>query len=94
MPKTLGGIQFIRNGLQYDYCFIEAIESLCQCCDKVVVVDAGSDDGTDEVLRVMESMHRNLRVIYMMAQDWNIQKGKEKLAHFQNAASKQLDTDY
>lgn len=49
--KTLGGYICIRNGLDLDYCFKEAIESLLPVCDMVGVSDAESTDGTQEFLR-------------------------------------------
>lgn len=43
---TLGGNVCIRNGIQLDYCWEEAIKSLLPICDKVIVCDSDSDDGT------------------------------------------------
>lgn len=47
---TLGGNVSIRNGIELDYCFEEAIESLLPVCDEVVVCDGESTDGTWEFL--------------------------------------------
>jgi hypothetical protein len=44
--KTLGGAIFVRNAIQYDYNIIESINCLLAMCDEVVVLDAGSTDGT------------------------------------------------
>lgn len=46
MAKTLGGAIFIRNAVQYDYHILESIDCLVAMCDNVVVLDAGSTDGT------------------------------------------------
>lgn len=51
MSITLGGNICIRNGLELDYCFIEAIKSLLAVCDEVVVCDGESTDGTQELIR-------------------------------------------
>lgn len=46
MAKTLTGVVFIRNGITYDYHICETIDCLVDGCDKVIVLDAGSTDGT------------------------------------------------
>lgn len=48
---TLDGLICIRNGLAFDYCFVEAIQSLLPVCDRVIVCDGESTDGTQELLR-------------------------------------------
>lgn len=48
---TLGGNVCIRNGIELDYCFREAISSLLPVCDEVVVCDGQSTDGTQEEIR-------------------------------------------
>lgn len=92
MSKTLGGLLFIRNGLEFDYCFQEAIHSLQALCDKVVVLDAGSTDGTAEIVQKYED--QNTMVVCLGEDEWHKQQGREKLAYFQNLALSFLDTDY
>lgn len=89
---TLGGIMFIRNGEQYDYCYREAIVCLQALCDSVVVLDAGSDDGTAEMLQQYED--QNTMVICLGKDEWDKQQGREKLSYFQNLCLSFLDTDY
>lgn len=82
----IGGVQFILNGIKYDYCFRESIKSMMACCDEVHVLDAGSDDGTQNVLLQMEEVFGGGLKIYLM-QDrslWDSMKGHEKLSYFQN----------
>lgn len=47
---TLAGILCIRNGLELDYCFREAGESLLAVCDELVICDCDSTDGTRAVI--------------------------------------------
>ena len=94
MSQTLGGTLFVHNGETFDYCYKETIESLCQFCSKVVVVDAGSTDSTTNVLKWLESIHLNLKVIYLPNSDWEAQPGWQKLAYFQNIAIEALGTDW
>ncbi len=94
--KSLGGSLFIRNNYQFDYCAEESIKSLLEFCDKVSVVDAGSSDGTVDMLRELEAVNKNLLVTYLKEQDWLDQQGKgySKLCHFTDMAISKLDTDY
>lgn len=94
MSKTLGGATFIRNGIQFDYNFKETITCLCELCDHVVVVDAGSRDGTQMLLYKMNLLHANLTVITLNEDDWNEQHGRQKLSYFSNIALGALDTDW
>ena len=61
--KSLGGSLFVRNAIKYDYCIEEAVLSLVPICDEITIGDAGSDDGTLDVLRKLESDHNNIKVI-------------------------------
>lgn len=84
--KQLAGTMFVRNGIQYDYCFMEAIESLLNFCDAVYVVDAGSDDGTTELLSSIT--HINFFLIKRTKEEWDAQKGtgQKKLCYFTDIA--------
>ncbi|HEY8658012.1 MAG TPA: hypothetical protein VIM07_00765 [Chitinophagaceae bacterium] len=84
MDKTLAGCTFIRNGIEFDYCFIETIKSIQKCCDHVFIVDAGSDDGTVCELKKMQD--NKTTIIYLSKLDWDNQHGKEKLSYFSNIA--------
>lgn len=94
--KSLGGSLFIRNNYQFDYCAEESIKSLLEFCDCVSVVDAGSGDGTVEMLKKLQSTNKNLIVTYLTEQDWVNQNGTgySKLCHFTDIAISKLDTDY
>jgi len=92
MNKTLGGIVWSYNGLSQDYCLKESILSLKECCDEVVVLDAGSTDGTAEFIKQFEDY--KTKVILLDNSEWVAQTGKEKLNYFQNVALKHLSSDY
>lgn len=94
MGNTLGGTMFVRDGLRFDYCFVEAIKSLLDFCDKVVVVDAGSTDGTIPVLGELQSQNEKLRVFLSDGYEWDKMPGKEKLVHYTDMAINLLDTDW
>jgi len=85
--KELAGVTFIRNAIEFDYHIIETIKSLLECCDHVFVVDAGSDDGTSELLsKFWEEANAPLDLIHLRPEDWFAQQGREKLSYFTNIA--------
>lgn len=87
--NKLCGTLFVRNGIEYDYCFMEAIQSLMDVCDYTIVVDVGSDDGTLEQLQTI--LHPCFKLISLPKSDWDNQHGKEKLAYFTNVAIQEAD---
>lgn len=93
MSKTIGAVTFCIDPLKYDYCFKESIECLVEMCDKVVVLDAGSEDGSIEILKSLESEKVKL-VCLERGRYWDQIRGREKLSFFQNMALQHLDTDY
>lgn len=58
----LGGSLFIHNGMKYDYCLRESIESILELCDEVVVLEAESDDNTLDFLHAMSRYYPKMRV--------------------------------
>lgn len=84
MGKQLAGTLLIRNGCEFGYCFEAAILSLQDICDHVFVVEAGS---TDNTLQVLKGISTNRTTILQCTKDqWDSQKGKEKLSYFSNIA--------
>lgn len=88
----LGGVIFTYNTISQDYTTTESIQCLKDCCDEVVVLDAGSTDGTADF--VSKFKDDKTKVVLLDKSDWDAQTGKEKLAYFQNEALKYLDCDY
>lgn len=86
MSKKLAGTTFIRNGIIFDYSFMETILGLLECCDHVFVVDAGSSDGTLETLRVIVS--DKITLIERPNEEWESRQGtgKSKLCYFTDIA--------
>lgn len=90
--KTLGGVIFGIDCIKYDYCIEEAIQCLQELCDEVVVLDAGSSDGTVELIKKYEN--EKTTIVGLDRSEWEKQKGREKLAYFQNLALSFLSADY
>lgn len=90
--KTLGGTLFVYNGLKHDYCVLEAIQNLKEFCDKVIVIDAGSTDGTIEAIYLKGLIDDKCQL--HIIEEWDQHHGREKLNYFTNRAIELLDTDY
>lgn len=92
---SLGGSIFAHNALKYDYCIKEAIDSLLDLCDEVVMLDAESDDGTFELFKEIESKNEKARVI---ASKWEQhiegQPLYDRLCILANVSRMNLTTDW
>lgn len=89
---TLGGSIFIRNSISLDYHIVESVNCLKQLCDKIVIVDAGSNDGTADIVRSL--VDENTSILIFPETEWESQKGQQKLSYFTNVAINMLDTDW
>ena len=47
---TISGFSYIRNGIQYQYPFLAAIQSILPICDEFVIAVGDSQDGTREAI--------------------------------------------
>lgn len=92
MSYSLGGFLFIKDAIKFDYCVVETIKSLLQVCDQVTVLDAGSQDGTRQLINDIDD--EKLLIQYIQSEQWDALIGKGKLAFFQNFAAQMLNTDY
>lgn len=98
----LGGASFIHNGIKQDYHFKETVACLADLCDEVVIVDAGSDDGTyeelagyiDKLNKEFDTSYTKIKLLRFSNAEWHEQKGREKLSYFSNKAIEALSTDW
>lgn len=92
--QTLGSSIMIKNALQWDYNVCESISCLLELCDKVVICDAGSDDGTLAMMWERFGYSQKIDWVFCTPKEWEEQKGSQKLAYFTNKAIAKLDTDW
>ncbi len=94
MSKTLGASMFGYNLESMDYSWRESILCMKEFADKIVIVDAGSTDGTDKLMEEYED--EKTTVICLPNKMWQMSKFYQKvqLSYFSNIASSLLDTDY
>ena len=75
------GFTLLRNGLKYDYPYLESLRSLCAFCDEVFLALGASDDGTEKTL----SEFKNL-VVVPTVWDENLRKSGLILSQQTNVA--------
>jgi hypothetical protein len=85
------GFTFVRNGVKYDYPFLESILSLLPLCDEVVVAVGLSDDCTREKIT---SLHSSKIRIFDTVWDESIRKGGAILSQQTNIALDQITGDW
>ena len=88
---TVCGVTFVRNGVQFDYPFLESLRSLLPICDSVVVVVGNSTDGTLERIRKVHD--QKIRVIETVW-DESLRQGGAILAQQTNIALRNAVGDW
>jgi hypothetical protein len=86
----VSGFSFIRNGIKYDYPFVEAITSILPLCDEFVVAVGNSEDETEKVVTAI-----NPGKIRIINTEWDdmLREGGKVLAQETDKAFKALDPD-
>jgi len=88
--STLGVYQFIHNGEEYDYPFLESLESVLPIADKIVVCECESTDNTLNILKEFQENHKEK--VTIIHRPWV--KHFTELSTLGNYASTFLDTDW
>lgn len=91
--ETIGASIFVRNAIEYDYCIIEAVQSLLKF-DQVVIVDCCSTDGTTQMLFDRFGLLPNVKLV--TGQPWEVAYGEagKRLAIIANIARLHLQTKW
>lgn len=55
MPMKISGFSYVRNGIEYDYPFVEAIRSILPICDEFIMVVGDSRDRSREAVENINS---------------------------------------
>ena len=87
------GFTILKNGVTYDYPFLESIQSILPICDKVIVRHGDSDDNTRALLDQLDS---EKVIIVQSTWDQSIRTGGSLLAIETDAAYRDIpdDTDW
>ncbi len=88
---TISGFSFVRNGIKFDYPFLESIQSILPLCDDFVIAVGKSDDDT---LKKIQSLHTPK--IKIIETTWNeeLRSGGTILAQQTNIALQQVTGDW
>lgn len=95
MSKTLGGTIFIHNSISQGYCIKESVDCLKALCDEIIVVDAGSTDGTTDLVKSFAN--NKTQVVCCSNEEWKEKQSvlkQEVLAYYTNFAASFLSTEW
>ena len=84
------GFSFVRNGIKFDYPFIEAIRSILPLCDEVIVAVGKSEDNTLEIVRSIDPKVKVIETTW----DETIRLGGEVFASETNKAFQAIPAAY
>ncbi|MET6999558.1 glycosyltransferase family 2 protein [Chitinophaga defluvii] len=86
----VSGFTFVRNAVKYDYPVTEAIRSILPLCDEVIVSVGNSDDGTEALIRSIDSP--KIRITHSVWDD-TLKEGGRVLAVETDKAFKEVSPD-
>ena len=87
----ISGFTFIRNGIKFDYPFLESLRSLLPICDKVVVAVGRSEDAT---LEAVESLGSPKIIIVQTEWDESLKTGGSILSRQTDIALGHIQGDW
>lgn len=90
MAKSIGGTLPVYNCVSSDYCFEAALDSLLAFCDEVIISDAGSTDGTRDILETRRKNDGRMRITEWQ---WPCEFDPYFVARWNNDAREKLKTD-
>lgn len=87
----ISGFSIVRNGVKFDYPFIESIKSILPICDEFVVAVGNSDDGTiDRILALNDTKIKIIETTW----DEKLRTGGNILAEQTNIALAKVTGDW
>lgn len=87
----VSGFSFVRNGIAFDYPFLESIQSVLPLCDEFVIAVGKSDDAT---LERIESLRSNKIITIPTVWDESLRTGGAVLAQQTNIALQHVTGDW
>lgn len=87
----ISGFTYIRNGLEYDYPFLESIRSVLPVCDEVIIAVGDSHDGTRQAIEKIGDP--KIRIIDTVWDD-KLRTGGKIFAQQANIALEQISGDW
>ncbi|MFC1492471.1 glycosyltransferase family 2 protein [candidate division KSB1 bacterium] len=87
----ISGFTFVRNGIKFDYPFIESINSILPVCDELIVNVGNSDDSTLEAVKNIDS--DKIKIVESVW-DESLREGGKILARQTNIALEHCTGDW
>lgn len=91
MAPAVCGFTFVKNAVKFSYPVVESIRSILPLCDRFIVLHGDSDDGTEELLKTIDS--GKVRIIPSVW-DASLRKGGRLLAVETNKAFDAVPPEY
>ncbi len=91
MNKELCCYLVTKDVLSQEYPFLEAIYSTLPICEKMVILDGYSEDGTFEILKTISSKNKK---IYLYQAEWIGKTMGKKILYASKLARKKCDCQY
>lgn len=88
---TLGSLIIVHNAIEHDYCVKECIESVLPICDKVLVVECESTDGTPGLLANMAEQEHKIRIIQ---RPWQPSRNMQWMRDLTHDCKREIGTDW
>ncbi len=85
------GFTIVRNGVKFDYPFVESIKSLLPIVDRLVV---NCGEGEDETLEILKSMNEPKMEIFVRQWDLSMREGGRLLSYETNMALERCQGDW
>ncbi len=87
----ISGFSYVKNGLEYGYPFLEAIQSILPICDEFVIAVGQSTDGTREAIANIDN--GKIKIIDTVW-DMNLREGGKVFAQQANIALDNITGDW
>lgn len=69
----ISGYTYVKNAVEMNYPFKQSIQSMLDCCDEVVVIDASTkQDGTQDILSDLVKNNESKLNVYEYEVDWSV----------------------
>ena len=91
--KTIGGFVFAHNAIEHDYCLEQSVRAMSSVCDRVIVADCESCDGTLDLIHGLSEELGNIQVETLR---WSPNSGGwgSWLGDLANECRRKLETDF
>lgn len=89
----VSGFTFIRNGVKYDYPFLESIQSILPICDEMVIAVGNCGDNTRDLILKLDKESKKIKIIDTVW-DENLREGGGTLAQQTDIAMDQISGDW